>query len=684
MSLSDIYNKLSKAEEPPQEDKEKIVWLDNDDQIENPQKQMLLDKLTQYHANAARPFEMLSSHMYGNHVYDLGNPEETKEINYEHYAEALRAYIKHKTTIEEKMHDQEVQEALDKPIGQFAMTQWYPANGPAHVMGIKVASHVLGKDHPDILKVGHAATDAGTGYLSDLEEQGETFSPEKHLAPLHQAMLNACAEGTPDMYTGEPLVYSEPPKPGSLGALKQKAPDISKSYKSNKKNFSEYDDVPLHEIYNQLSKSYKTAAWQRAEGQNPKGGLNAKGRASARAEGHNLKPPVKSGDNPRRASFLARMGNSPGPEYDEHGKPTRLLLSLQAWGASSKADAKRKAKAISARLKMRKSGNDIIHSFDENDPLNWRQPDFTDQYNTELNPEQEAAYQNWLSIQKKVPTSTHDYDLKGFFADQVFGKTDTSEHEGHFDDRWKKPNHMTFSDQSNYAQILPDGSSTGGRWIEHLSPKDDPNPNRLGHYTFAMSPHQGIPEQAMREYFQREESHNSFFDPKTHVIHEGEIPLTDQHVDQLIQEGVAYPSLYGLQKVNNVRNLAPSWQTIRGVRYGGETNRMSSAKEEPVGGRTPIMNSPQPGFTPRPPSFKLPGFDPVKPPEKPEGFTPRPASTGPGGFTPPPVLASPGGFTPRPASTGPGGFTPPSPLPSVDPTNPMKKSWFSVSIRRFE
>jgi len=117
-----------------------------------------------------------------------------------------------------------------------------------------------------------------------------------------------------------------------------------------------YDDIPLHEIYNRLSKANKTPAWQRKEGQNPKGGLNAKGRASAKAEGHNLKPPVKSGDNPRRASFLARMGNSPGPEYDEHGKPTRLLLSLQAWGASSKADARRKAKAISARLKMSKAG----------------------------------------------------------------------------------------------------------------------------------------------------------------------------------------------------------------------------------------------------------------------------------------------------------------------------------------
>ena len=91
----------------------------------------------------------------------------------------------------------------------------------------------------------------------------------------------------------------------------------------------------------------KTPAWTRSEGKNPKGGLNAKGRASAKADGHNLKPPVKTGDNPRRASFLARMGNMPGPEHDEKGRPTRLLKSLQVWGASSKADAKAKSAAIS-------------------------------------------------------------------------------------------------------------------------------------------------------------------------------------------------------------------------------------------------------------------------------------------------------------------------------------------------
>ena len=99
----------------------------------------------------------------------------------------------------------------------------------------------------------------------------------------------------------------------------------------------------------------KTPAWQRKEGQNPRGGLNAKGRASARRQGMNLKAPVKKGDNPRRASFLQRMGNMRGRERDSKGRPTRLLLSLRAWGASSKADARKKGAAISKRNKSRKA-----------------------------------------------------------------------------------------------------------------------------------------------------------------------------------------------------------------------------------------------------------------------------------------------------------------------------------------
>jgi hypothetical protein len=96
-----------------------------------------------------------------------------------------------------------------------------------------------------------------------------------------------------------------------------------------------------------------SAAWQRKEGKNPAGGLNAKGRASLKAAGQDIKAPVKSGDNPRRASFLARMAGNAGPEYKD-GEKTRLLLSLNAWGASSKVDAKKKAMAISSRNKAKK------------------------------------------------------------------------------------------------------------------------------------------------------------------------------------------------------------------------------------------------------------------------------------------------------------------------------------------
>ena len=117
-------------------------------------------------------------------------------------------------------------------------------------------------------------------------------------------------------------------------------------------NYQGYLDEEVRRIVPKAKRKPKSPAWTRKAGKNPKGGLNAKGRASYK--GGTLRAPVKSGDNPRRASFLARMGNMPGPER-KNGKPTRLLLSLRAWGASSKADAKRKAKAISARNKAKKA-----------------------------------------------------------------------------------------------------------------------------------------------------------------------------------------------------------------------------------------------------------------------------------------------------------------------------------------
>lgn len=76
----------------------------------------------------------------------------------------------------------------------------------------------------------------------------------------------------------------------------------------------------------------KTPAWQRKEGQNPKGGLNAKGRASYKAAtGGTLKPPQPEG-GPRKRSFCARMGGMakkfPAAAKDPN---SRLRKSLRAW-----------------------------------------------------------------------------------------------------------------------------------------------------------------------------------------------------------------------------------------------------------------------------------------------------------------------------------------------------------------
>ena len=77
----------------------------------------------------------------------------------------------------------------------------------------------------------------------------------------------------------------------------------------------------------------KTAAWQRKEGKNPKGGLNAKGRASYnRATGGNLKAPSKVKGNKRRKSFCARMkGMRKRQKPSNNTGKDRLSKSLRAW-----------------------------------------------------------------------------------------------------------------------------------------------------------------------------------------------------------------------------------------------------------------------------------------------------------------------------------------------------------------
>lgn len=122
------------------------------------------------------------------------------------------------------------------------------------------------------------------------------------------------------------------------------------------------EELETEDNYGTTAKSFRKAEFiKRKEHENPKGGLNAAGRAAAKRAGHNLKPPVKRAHNlaemKRQYSFLSRMSGNPGPERDKDGKPTRLLLSLQVWGASSKADAKRKAASLKRRIESMEKKN---------------------------------------------------------------------------------------------------------------------------------------------------------------------------------------------------------------------------------------------------------------------------------------------------------------------------------------
>ena len=77
----------------------------------------------------------------------------------------------------------------------------------------------------------------------------------------------------------------------------------------------------------------KSPAWTRKEGKNPAGGLNAKGRASAKAEGMNLKAPQPKG-GPRKESFCARMGGMKEKRTSAKTAKdpnSRINKSLRAW-----------------------------------------------------------------------------------------------------------------------------------------------------------------------------------------------------------------------------------------------------------------------------------------------------------------------------------------------------------------
>lgn len=99
--------------------------------------------------------------------------------------------------------------------------------------------------------------------------------------------------------------------------------------------------------------------------------------------------------------------------------------------------------------------------------------DYSDKFNTVLSPDEEGKYQAWATKNHREK-DVYDYDLRGAWKELQSG-TMSEDERGHLGDKYKKPNHPTFSDQSIYSG--QDGV-TGGVWSRNAEGKDVYTPGR--------------------------------------------------------------------------------------------------------------------------------------------------------------------------------------------------------------
>lgn len=118
--------------------------------------------------------------------------------------------------------------------------------------------------------------------------------------------------------------------------------------------------------------------------------------------------------------------------------------------------------------------------------------DFTDRYNTQLSPREEALFQDWLKQSGRSVDELYDYDLRGAWKSGDVFKLDGR---GHLPDTYKKPNHPTFSNESQYSG--QDGF-VGGHWSEL--------PN--GRFVFRPGSTNTFDKQVLNSYMLRNEAPN--------------------------------------------------------------------------------------------------------------------------------------------------------------------------------
>jgi hypothetical protein len=101
--------------------------------------------------------------------------------------------------------------------------------------------------------------------------------------------------------------------------------------------------------------------------------------------------------------------------------------------------------------------------------------DATPYWNTPLDPEQEAQFQDWAQKNNHL-RDLYDYDMRGAWREGISPDPQTQ----HWPDTYKKPNHPTFSEESIYHGSEGhmggywDTDETGTETLQPYDPKRDP------------------------------------------------------------------------------------------------------------------------------------------------------------------------------------------------------------------
>ncbi|MCA0188181.1 MAG: hypothetical protein LCH90_19750 [Proteobacteria bacterium] len=91
---------------------------------------------------------------------------------------------------------------------------------------------------------------------------------------------------------------------------------------------------------------------------------------------------------------------------------------------------------------------------------------FRSNYNSRLTPEEDEQFGAWAK-QNGRDQDDYDYDIRGAWKELQSGQMQEADN-GHLGDKYKKPNHPTFSNQSIYhgTESPMGGRYEGGEWSE--------------------------------------------------------------------------------------------------------------------------------------------------------------------------------------------------------------------------